>query len=585
MQRRGLMLLNSVACPKLLDQIWAVHIAADTDPERFGAGPSEKWVLYEESFGALKLSADAHPEWLVAKIQHADICDPIHDLGWLVARSRDGATAWNRCKAALFSKVAPDKPRVLATNIGEFRDTDEVPWLVRHIDDRADSCGPVALRALSRIDPDRAVDLLTKMRPFDLYATRSWCFAEVFRRRPDNTHACMLAWMRGIDDPWVIGLVFDGRENELLPEQLEVLLDGLDALLAETLSTPLDVRNPSPHRELHFLANISTPPLLEVLRRYGDHRLAGRLKEYIETIGPQRGAWRDSLERGPAMAVLSSMRADLAATVVAQFLHCDDRFGRHEASKWTFRVLDDAVLASLNAVVKRSETWDGPYPREQNDALVVLALRERWEDVARGLERWGLNTGVEFTDERLVPWDYHSDWVGQLRQTLSIEPTSGRVLALAFAGAKEDAPLLQRLLRQSQESELTHACIIGLRMLADISDEGVQLVIPFLRSQRHHDAAVRMLTAAGTRAAWNALFADLQLEFDYITALNLINLSDHADEVVDLINREMPKQQRIDFWSLLTYLAPKHSPPRVKASRILANQWIRNTLHQMSLSG
>ncbi|HEY3965547.1 MAG TPA: hypothetical protein VGM05_13405 [Planctomycetaceae bacterium] len=585
LQRRGIMLLNAVACPRALDLIWDIHVAAGLDPERFGEDRDKKWLLYDESFGALENAARAASEWVISKIESASRTDPVNDLGWLLAKLPEGAPAWERCKQPLFAKIPNDKLRVLATLIGQFRDSSELPWLRAHLNDHADLCGPAALRSLSRIDPDQAAMLICELDSVDLCMTRSWCFHEVYRRRPTQTHASFLAWMRRNSDPWSIGLVFRGRENDLLPEELDILLTDLNLRLEQLLSGPADRTRESLYSELDFLAKIHSPALLEVFDRFRSRELGNRLASYIRRLGPKRGRATDSLERDPGLSVLTRILGNGAAGVVTEFLQCDDQFGRFHATRWAFQVFDEDVAAALISVVHHDETWDGPYPLAQNEALHALALRECWEDVARGLERWGLNTSIDFTYQRLVPWDYNPPWIMKLRERLvDDQPTAGKVIAFALVGARDDAVILHRILETADhESELAHACIIGLEMLEDASDTGVRLVAPFVVTSRFKHSATKMLGRAGTDAAWAALLADLKKTFDHITALNLINLSCYADDVVDLVIRELPKNQRIDFWDLIHILLQNIQRVDLK-QRILADPWLRNALHEMALA-
>lgn len=235
-QRRGVNLLRLVACPPLLDQLWEIHKTGQFDPTAFGVEETESWLLYNETFDALKRSAREDPDWVHGAIEQSNpTVDPVHDLGWLVANLNDSGVTWRAVKTLLFEKVPDVKPRCLVANIATYRDSPEIEWLDQWVGSKVDHVASSTLQALSRLDPDAAVAALQRMDPFDVYASRQWSFGGVFEARPTATHAEMLKWMKMADDPWSVAFAFTDRENDIITEQLDIILDALCTTLNSKL--------------------------------------------------------------------------------------------------------------------------------------------------------------------------------------------------------------------------------------------------------------------------------------------------------------------------------------------------------------
>ena len=126
--------------------------------------------------------------------------------------------------------------------------------------------------------------------------------------------------------------------------------------------------------------------------------------------------------------------------------------------------------------------------------MELLAIHGQWEAVTKGFRRWGLETHITLTDDRLAPTDYSASWLDELREEIEKGPGPGNVLALAFAGSAEDAGRLHSVLESSDpESKLAHACVVGLEMLEDRSDRGVASSLITFQVSSQHYSATRML--------------------------------------------------------------------------------------------
>ena len=266
--------------------------------------------------------------------------------------------------------------------------------------------------------------------------------------------------------------------------------------------------------------------------------------------------------------------------LVNEYLQCDNRYGRLDAWDWSIKNPDEETFQIAVDRSQSEELWD-KHPLEQSDAIRLLAAHGHWEAAAMAICRWGLKTQIELTSERLVPEEYVAGWLDQLRQHVNSQPTPGNVMALAFAGNASDVSALHAILASNPaDAELRHACIIGLEMLEDDTDDGVRLVARHFDEHRY--SVTGMLTRAGTPAAWDALWHDLQNHFDHITALNLMNLSAHADEVLELTSRKLPNQSTFGDWELLRILVLRLRPELKQ--RLLEDRWVRDTFHREAVA-
>lgn len=173
-------------------------------------------------------------------------------------------------------------------------------------------------------------------------------------------------------------------------------------------------------------------------------------------------------------------------------------------------------------------------------------------------------------------------WLERLRADIQQAPTPGNVIAIGNCGNAADCATLHVVMDSCEpESELAHACIISLENLSDRSDDGVSRVAPHLQIREHHYSATRMLTGASSALAWDALFEDIKREFDFINALNLINLSTHAEEVTELFLSQWQSYRGSDQISMLRLLI-KRVRKEPYRTRILADTNIRNSIHELS---
>ena len=195
-RRMGVCLLRGCPSANALDKLWALHVEVIRAPEPYLWLREHKHGLHEDTFGALKKCVNLDLAWLERKIADADASsEPIYDLAYLVANVGDSAL-WNRCKKTLMIKMDPGHPRSIATCIQIFRDREEIEWLEKLVRSHVDLVGPIALKALALIDPDRAFRYLGNLDDIELYMTRDLTFGSLYLRSPEKTMAHFAARLR-----------------------------------------------------------------------------------------------------------------------------------------------------------------------------------------------------------------------------------------------------------------------------------------------------------------------------------------------------------------------------------------------------
>lgn len=585
-QRAGLKLLRDTACPELLDRLWELHCQGLSNPRPFLQPHEEDWLFRNDSWPALRSTAIRDPDWIAQRIESADpVREPIYELAWLVANLPDGKDVWRKSKNVLFQKVSAEKTHLLARCAGIFRDHDCVPWLHEQVANRLHVCCSVALEALARIEPAEAVSALKNANLRDLQTTVSWAFREVWHRLPAETDAEVLRLARQADDPWQWGLLYQDRPQDAPTELVALLLTRLEQRLEQLLRDG-PVSGSTLFRDLTFVAQATTTEHLDLLESKQGSSFENCLTEYVRRQGPQRGQLYPGHERTAALTLLHRINGIGFTSVINEFLECDDRYGRHEALEWAIRHPNAATFSSARRIIASDELWDGSPgspPVEQNAAMRLLAAHGQWEGVVEGLLRWEFQTNVDLTKERLAPRDYSGPSLDTLRHAIAGAPTPSRIIALGFLGGPPDTSAVQDLLHAADPTgKQAHACVIALRLLGDISARGVELVARQLDIAAHRHSVVQMLTRVGTAEAWAALMRDLRKNFDHITALNLINSSQYADEAADLALNRIPTERGLGDWGLL-HLFVLHLRPDFR-KRIVANRWLREKFHREAVA-
>lgn len=542
--RRAVNLVSDISMPVFAPDFWRVHKAGIASPEAFGQEEERAVFLYNETVKPLKKAAIGNHAWLDRAIRDADHkADPIKELAWLVANLDDDGVLWRKHKGYLIDQLENLDSRPLISCIGRHSDEDEVERLKVWVAKRDDFVHCEALRAMSRIDIDQAVGLLSKTDPGYMRMCKHWCFYELFERDPSGVSEEVTKWMQDAEYAWDVGLLFAERVNDISSQQLDLLLDALVVKLAE--------REPNDKKydfwsEFHFLGRLAAVDLIAVLQKRNDSDLDEAIASLLLEYGTRDSIWGGLSPVNGALMTLNLMGSKKFTVVINNFLQDSNAFGLSDTIPWAVKCPDKRTFSLLEEIVRSDESWPGNGTASsksfvainQNAALRCIASHHLWEEVVKGVKLLGphLYDGLELPKKPIS-----GDWVDALKAESTSMPNIGNINALAVAGGEESGEIILKTLQQcGQDSDLAVHCIVSLKQCKYFSDVAVAEVASFLSMNKYRYAANQFLTYAGTDAAWDVIASDLEENFDYINALNLINLSKHAERAIEIVIENMP---------------------------------------------
>jgi len=555
-QRAGMLLLAEIPNALALDRLWELHCQGQADPTPFLSEDEQDFVLYEDSYGALRSCSRLNPAWLETAIAKANpAAEPVHDLAYLVSGLDDDGAMWKRCKENLRTKVPVSKERSLAMNILHYQDKDEIEWLLDRVSRADDLVGPVAFQALVQIDESLALDHLTDVPERELYCTMHWFLPDLLMRRPKETRDRLLHCLQEHSNPWQFARVFQGVENAIDVPILNVLLDTLEPLLRTEIEHGLPKNQGSIVWSCEFLAKLTDLELLNCLRQRRDTAFEKALVDWLLWRGPQNSGFVEH-DKQNALGVLSKIGGNGLATVVNDWLIRGNRHSRLDAMKLSARGWTPETVQLLRERSLSDELWDGR-PIEQGYAADALAVMGEWQDVVRFQVRWGLHTLNRATDHRRNV--ERLDDITMLPATEKaisnqlLEP--GVAMALAF-GRRDDflGMIHDTLAASNPETEISHACVIAMWWIADTTDNAVPLLTRQLSvpSQRHN--VTNALLTNHTDAAVTALLQHIRKEYDWQVAAILLNDERVRDEVMPLVKKSLLNGQSINSETELHHL-------------------------------
>lgn len=570
-QRAAMRILSHCPDERLLDRLWELHIEGQNDPSRFLREHEGKHSLYEDSFGALRETCRAYPDWLNEAIKRSNPqIEPTHSLAYLVARvgGEVGKAIWHRNKQILRDKVQQSKERSLVTCIGRYADREEIEWLCDNISRDDEMVGPMAMKVLAQLAPELAVEHLDSLERQRLSTTGHWYAAHLFAQASDAVKAKLLAMMRGASDPWKIAAVYKGHEHHLDAATLCLLLDDLEERLQSAVSIEEWGQSEPLYSEFRLLASLGTLEQLNEFNKRSDSRLESLLVEFLLRIGPRRGLSTDSLVRDDAVEVLYRFGGSGFTVVVNEFLQADSRFGRMDAIRLSAKRPNDDTIRRLAGLTEGDNSSDEQWI-EQCDAAESLADNESWHPVLCLVERLGLRTDRDITDYARRGRRPPAELICETRErvkTMTIDSSPGELYVLGIGGQEEDASTLHNILAQCEpESDVAEACAIALELMQDESEEAVEL----LRAQLdyHEFSATNALIANGSQAALQSLRDHAHGLFDLAIAINTINrLNDNQDEIIairDALDVERQERGWYDFNTKLDCLLSRITDPDV----------------------
>jgi hypothetical protein len=550
LQRAAMRILADRPDPAALDRLWTLHRQMQDEPERYGVDPRHGFILYEESMAALRASVAADPDWVDRALQREQTGDRhVQDLAYLLAGLPDGAEVWTRCKADLKTKVSPDRSRSIVVNIGRYRDASEVGWLLSLIGVETDSAGPAAIRALARIDPDLAVEQLVRLPALEMLSTRNWYLPHLLEARREAVNRKLLEHMRECGNPADLALVYTDNEDALDPDTLDFLLDEFGEALRRVIENP-----PPPDRHplswrFRLLAAVNRLDLLDCFRCRQGAELNRDLADFLVSLGPQRGLWRDSVEREPGLAVLARIGGSEYVRVVNHYLATGDRFGRLQATACAHRCANAETVRLLGEIASQDELWDG-FPLEQQKAATALAALGESRRVVSACLRFGLQMPANI-DEAITATRPFDDAAVEpairalMSETAAESERAGAVLALGIARRRDHLPTVVGLLENAApDSDLALACTIALSQIGDGSAQVLSLLARQLSAGKEPFRAHGALLDIGTDEALAVAMEQLRHNYVGEMAVNLARRGATRSETVELITRHVTSAEK-----------------------------------------
>lgn len=183
------------------------------------------------AFAALRSCLVLDPDWLRSKIREIQPeGEPVWELAYLLANLKHplAPSIWLDVKGDLLEKIPSGKPHSLMVCIRVFRDREELSRLEGWLSVDEDWTDNVALEAIARIDPDRAVSLLTTVPLDRLLASHKGWLPILLLNRPEETRLALRERMSVAGgDFWRVARDYWWYEEQLDRDTLEVLLDQL----------------------------------------------------------------------------------------------------------------------------------------------------------------------------------------------------------------------------------------------------------------------------------------------------------------------------------------------------------------------
>ena len=228
-----------------------------------------------------------YPEWLRNRILVADKNrENISELGYLLSglEHPDATAIWQDTSDELMRKISSNKPRSLINCIVRFGDQEKIDFVIEHLSYSKDFASWAAIRALTILDPQEAIDRLIEGEERDWSLIRNDWLPHLLRVRPEQTRRRILDLAQSDPEGYqLITNIFWERPNELNEAMLRFVLRTLEIDLRD-LRKAFAEESSIPHHPLDFLGRISCPKLLKILQT----EAGGELEQLIVEVAFSR---------------------------------------------------------------------------------------------------------------------------------------------------------------------------------------------------------------------------------------------------------------------------------------------------------
>lgn len=567
----------------VLDRLWELHCKITSFPELYIKANESNYFLYRDSFGALLSCTKLNPDWVEHAINYSVAGQPIHDLAYLLANLDNGKKIWEKCKKTLFEKVDSSKVRSLAKNISKYCDKDEIGWLLQNIGNSDDLVGPSALYALMKIDPELAVQEISRLPNFELYLTRQWCFYEILIRRPNEIYKKLLEMMKTSTDVWTIAHVFQGNENLMSEEILNYLLNCLESLLDKELSEKRCDNTDPLFRPLLLLSEVDRFGLLKCFQLKKDTALESKLTSWLYQRGLSFDRVRDN-EQECAIKILYKINGSGFTEVVNSLLDSKNFYGEYEGIKQAIKRHNQQTIELLIRI-SQQDRLSQEYPINQQDATFILAQLNQVDAVIGSILKWGSQTDSKVAHWKLDDLPISANVLSDIFRNLesSNEKLAGAVLTVGITGRKDKLDNIHKILNNSlNDSGIIRACILAIGRLQDNSPETIEIISKNLESEKYNHVAKIALFQIGSNLALDKLLYHLKDQYDGWLAINLLEYEHTFDGALNEIKKYLENQNeraKLEFLNQLYEISPDHKALQVLLMQLKYKDAVRTAIY------
>lgn len=535
--------------PDVLPQLWSIHRQILDQPEKFGESHESRWFLYRISFGALKACVPLNPQWLRDAIATTPADDPhLRDLGYLVANLGD-PDLWQAARSDLLAKVSTETKRSVITCVGIFRDSRDLDLLVESLGNRTDHQGSAALKALVRIDPDRALQELHRVNDFDLYAGRGGYLPILLHSHPTRTLSRLRSMMADHSDPWRIALALQGHEHEIDVETTEFLLRELDALFIRLKQNPPKPNSNPLFQPLRLLSKVCHPQAVKSFTKHRHRPLETALVDYLRKVGPHQFA-TDNLARNPGLKVLLRIGGDGFVKVLNSYIESSLPKIHYSQMHLATVKRDAETVKLLRAGIDESPDSD-PNDHQVHQLADTFAAIGDFEGLRKALSILGLHISpaVEtyLADKREQAKTAWSDWLDGVEGENPSDDLIGPIVAAALVRRSSSKTAIRTLLSRADPlSKVAEACVFALGRLECESAETLRLLDTQLGTMEKNRRwlAREALLQIGTIDSLHRLLRDA-IECDDLPAVLALAQHDHlADGATSWITERLKKRPK-----------------------------------------
>ena len=504
-QSVAIAVLEAVPEPCHLDRLWELHQqradARDNNTDGYNIAD------YQTSYAALQAGIKLDPEWLRNRILAADKnSERIVELGYLLSglEHPDALDIWRATSDVLMSRLLPNKPRSLINCIARFGDREKIDFVIEHLSCSEDFASGTAIRALTILAPQEAIDRLIEIEESDLSSIRNEWLPHLLRVHPEQTRQRILELAQSdLKGYQLITNIFWERPNELDEAMLRFVLRTLETDLRD-IREAFTEDPPILYHPLEFLSRISCPKLLKILQM----EAGGELERLIVEVAFSRlhtndGYFDHILEN--ARRILILIEGQGITTLINRELASEHFWVRYGGLEWAFVRADDSTIEQLAAIAQR------PIPRDANGKLESESFQDFCQSLTvlavlgadRVLVEILMQTDVVHIPPNLV------DYLATLRahrgpmpktltrRALRIMQNAAAPEALlqtslviaCLSGNADFIPMVRTVLeRADPESQIANYACIALQRLGDQSDDFARLAEHLAQAQTKENA-------------------------------------------------------------------------------------------------